>query len=89
MKPDHSPDMLDCGRAMAQLFDLLDGESTADTAQKLREHISLCPECFTHADFERRFLAAVQAARRKDGCPGALRAKVLEALQAEGFGGAS
>lgn len=75
----------DCRGAMAELFDLLDGELTPEREQRIREHISACPECFTHADFERRFLAALHSARSEVGAPGALRVRVLDALRAEGL----
>ncbi|MBX3173864.1 MAG: zf-HC2 domain-containing protein [Gemmatimonadaceae bacterium] len=84
---DQNPGMLDCGRVMAQIFDLLDGEVTNETERRLREHITSCPHCFTQADFEERFLAALQEAKGKDGCPEKLRAKVMEALKAEGLSG--
>lgn len=75
----------DCGSAMAKLFDMLDGELTADREREVRSHITSCPDCFTHADFERRFLAALHAARADGGCPGSLRSKVMDALRAEGL----
>lgn len=75
----------DCGSAMMKLFDMLDGELTAEREREVRSHISSCPDCFTHADFEQRFLAALQAARDGTGCPGSLRTKVIEALRAEGL----
>lgn len=87
MRNDQDPTMLDCSRAMAQLFELLDGELTSDRERRLREHISSCPDCFTHADFEQRFLAALHSAKQRECCPGALRTKVLEALKAEGLQG--
>lgn len=88
MKPNEMNEgMLDCGKAMSQLFDLLDGELTPEREQRLREHITDCPHCFTEADFEKRFLEAVRKARRDGACPGALRDRVMGALRAEGFAG--
>lgn len=84
--PEDSP-IKDCGGAMARLFDLLDGELTPDREQQLREHITSCPDCFTHADFEKRFLAAVAAARAQGPAPDSLRQRVLESLRSEGFTG--
>lgn len=75
----------DCGGAMKKLFDMLDGELTAEREREVRSHITSCPDCFTHADFEQRFLAALQAARKDGGCPGSLRSRVMDALRAEGL----
>lgn len=84
---DPNDEMVDCGRAMAQLFDLLDGELTAEREQRLREHITGCPHCFSEADFEKRFLGALRSARREGAAPGALRERVMHALRAEGLAG--
>lgn len=87
MMHDKDSTTFDCSRAMEQLFEMLDGELTGDRERRLREHINSCPHCFSHADFEQRFLAAVHAAKERGGCPGALRARVIEALKAEGLQG--
>lgn len=88
MKPNEMNEgMLDCGKALSQLFDMLDGELTPEREQRLREHITSCPHCFSEADFEQRFLEALRKARREGACPDALRDRVLGALRAEGFAG--
>lgn len=78
---------LDCTGAMARLFDLLDGELTPEREQKVRSHITSCPGCFAHADFEERFLKALRTARITNGASGALRDRVLSALRADGWDG--
>lgn len=83
----NAPEQLDCRKAAEQLYDLLDGELTADVEQKLRDHVSRCPQCFTVADFEARFLAALQQLKERGCCPDGLRAKVTESLRAAGFRG--
>lgn len=87
MSPDDQP-MGDCSGAMERLFDLLDGELTPDRERQVRDHITGCPDCFSHADFEKRFLAAVAAARRSGAAPDTLRARVMEALRTAGWSGA-
>lgn len=87
MTPDDGP-MRDCTSAMERLFDLLDGELTPAREREVRSHISGCPDCFTHADFEQRFLAAVAAAKVCGAAPDALRTKVMNALRTAGFSGA-
>lgn len=78
---------IDCKAAAERMFDLLDGELTADIEQRMRAHIVGCPHCFTVADFEKRFLEALTKARATGCAPGALRDKVLSQLRAVGFSG--
>ncbi len=87
-REDAAPDAaLDCRGAMARLFDLLDGELTPARELKVRAHITGCPGCFAHADFEERFLKAVRTAREAGAASGALRERVLQALRADGWTG--
>lgn len=79
------PDALDCGSAMDQLFDFLDGELGPETESRVRAHLEACGHCFEQAGFEKRFLDAVEAARATVTCPGALRARVLGALRRDGW----
>jgi len=82
---------VDCAQAREKLFDLLDGELTPDVEARIRAHVSGCSHCFSHADFEKRFLDAVHAARVAEGqgVTGAasekLRDRVLGALREEGL----
>lgn len=78
---------LDCSGAMERLFELLDGELTPEREQKVRSHITGCPGCFAHADFEERFLRAVRSARIAGNASLALRERVLGALRADGWVG--
>ena len=84
----HGPahESVDCDAALESLFDFLDGELDDSLETKLKAHVQLCKPCFEHAEFERRFLAAVQAARDEELCPKALRERVLNTLRAEGLG---
>ena len=76
----------DCGSALAQLFDFLDGELDDGLEQRLEAHVAKCKHCFEQADFERRFLAALKAARvNAERCPKALRDRILSRLRAEGL----
>jgi anti-sigma factor (TIGR02949 family) len=89
MREQTNQDGVDCRGAMEQLFDMLDGELTPEVERQMRTHMSGCPHCFTQADFERRFLEALRAARNAGVAPGALRDRVISALRAEGFHGAA
>jgi len=82
-----SQEMIDCRKAAAKLYDLLDGQLTPEIEQKLRDHVSGCPHCFTLADFEKRFLGAIKGIKESGCCPENLRAKVTESLRAAGFRG--
>lgn len=84
----NSTDAVDCTQALNKLFDMLDGELTPEVEAKMREHVVGCPHCFTQADFEKRFLAALSAVRAGRSASGSLRSRVLEALKAEGLAGA-
>jgi anti-sigma factor (TIGR02949 family) len=78
---------IDCAGAKERLFDLLDGELDDETVTRMQRHIAGCRHCFDRSDFERRFLAAVQAVRAGGPMPGGLRERVLAALRAEGWQG--
>lgn len=80
-------DGMDCQKAAEKLYDLLDGELTAEVEQRLREHVAECPHCYTVADFEKRFLQALQKLKERGCCPEALKAKVRESLRAAGLRG--
>ena len=86
--PDSAP-VRDCGSAMSKLFELLDGECTAEKARQMQLHITSCPDCFTQADFEKRFLDAIASMKKSAGCPESVRNRVLETLRAAGFTGAA
>lgn len=77
----------DCASAMEKLFDLLDGELTPERERAMIAHITGCPACFKHADFEKRFLAVVASAKLTGTAPSALRNRVMEALRADGWSG--
>ena len=75
----------DCSGAMKRLFDLLDGELTPEREREVRSHITSCPDCFTHHDFEQRFLQALQMSKRSVCASEKLRDRLMSALRAEGL----
>jgi anti-sigma factor (TIGR02949 family) len=87
MKQEQARPEMDCAGAKERLFDLLDEELDDATFARVKQHIADCRGCFDRSDFERRFLAALQAVRAGSLCPGALRDRVLAALRAEGWQG--
>jgi anti-sigma factor (TIGR02949 family) len=77
---------VDCGAAMRQLWDYLDGELTADRMEAIRRHLESCDACLPHADFGRRFLDALHELRPAERqAPDAIRAKVRAALAGAGL----
>lgn len=78
-------EMLDCDAVMRQLWDFLDGELTPRTEDAIRAHLAVCQRCHPQYDFEAAFLRSLARARRTHARPGALRARVLSLLRAEGF----
>ena len=43
----------DCQALLARLYEFVDGEISDDECVSLREHLEACPECMSHAEFER------------------------------------
>lgn len=76
---------LDCGKALQQLFDFLDGELTPERMALVRQHIDGCGHCLEHAEFERRFLEALHATRDRCCCPDTVKSKVLASLRQAGL----
>ena len=70
---------------MNKLFDLLDGELTPERAKEVQSHIFSCPDCFTHTDFENRFIAAVKEAKPQICASTALKDKLMSALRSAGL----
>jgi anti-sigma factor (TIGR02949 family) len=44
----------ECAAVIAEVWTLLDGECTAETRQKLRQHLEECPGCLRHYGLEER-----------------------------------
>jgi anti-sigma factor (TIGR02949 family) len=77
--------MLDCESVMRQLWDYLDGELTPDRMAAIRAHLELCKRCYPQYEFEQSFLAAVAARGRLHSDLQRLRARVADALRAQGL----
>jgi anti-sigma factor (TIGR02949 family) len=78
-------EMLDCDAVMRQLWDYLDGELSPEREESIHAHLAVCQRCYPQYDFERAFLKALAASRREHSRPQDVKARVLAALQAEGF----
>ena len=80
-----SAPMLDCESVMRQLWDYVDAELTPQRMDEISVHVEMCQRCYPQYQFERSFLDAIAARRRTHSDPEALRAKLIQALQAKGL----
>jgi anti-sigma factor (TIGR02949 family) len=82
--PDDSR-QIDCTTAVRQLWDYLDGELDDERMGQVRQHLENCSHCLPHAEFGRRFMAALDRARERHVMPPAVRTQVMAALAEAGF----
>lgn len=66
----------DCAEVIAEVWTLLDGECTAETRQKLRQHLEECPGCLRLYGIEERIKALIAAKCRGDKAPEGLRERL-------------
>jgi anti-sigma factor (TIGR02949 family) len=78
-------DPIDCRTAVQQLWDYLDHELDATRMGEVTAHVARCAECVEHFQFARTFLDALSASRSNVPDAQALRSRVVDALQREGF----
>lgn len=82
------PSDIDCLTAVRRLWDHLDRTLDAPAADEVERHLRTCAECSSHYAFARLVLEAIA-----DAAPAlpagdelaSLRARVVDALAAEGF----
>ncbi len=72
---------MDCGRAVEMLHDYLRRELTPEMAQQVKQHIEDCRPCLGHARFEENYLAMLEAKVKAQGCPDAVRERILTVLR--------
>ena len=77
--------MLDCQAVMRQLWDFLDNELTPDRVEAIEMHLKMCSRCYPQFQFERTFLDQLGLLRREHSNLAALRARLVESLEAHGF----
>lgn len=82
-----TPALIDCETAVRALYDYLDGRLPTATMRIVQGHIETCKACAGHFAFARRVLDLVPAALPLGGDAGALRARIVSSLKAEGFTG--
>ena len=75
----------ECEMVVRQLWPYLDGVISEPERERILRHLEKCTDCSSHFDFGRLFLDAVAAASPRLDRNEALRARVIDALVAEGF----
>ena len=83
------PALIECETAARALYDYLDGRLPMATMQSVQQHVDTCRACASHFVFARRLLELVPAALPLTDESHALRLRVIESLQSEGYRGVS
>lgn len=66
----------DCSEVIAEVWMLLDGECTAETKAKLRQHLEECPGCLRHYGVEERIKTLIARKCSGDKAPRQLYERV-------------
>lgn len=74
-----------CAEVVVVLWDYLDEELDAHRRDAVRRHLAECDHCSEHFTFQGAFLRAVANVIDEPIDIVSLRARVVEALEAEGF----
>lgn len=75
-KPSPDEPTVDCSEVIAEVWTLLDGECTAETKARLREHLEACPGCLRHYGVEERIKALIARKCSGDKAPRQLYERV-------------
>ena len=78
---DHSHGDIGCAEVIAEVWTLLDGECTAETRERLRQHLEACPGCFQHYGLEERIKALVATKCGGEKAPAGLRERLRLEIQ--------
>jgi mycothiol system anti-sigma-R factor len=73
---DDRPVGADCAEVIAEVWTLLDGECTAETRQKLRQHLEECPGCLRRYGLEERIKALIAMKCCGEKAPAGLRERL-------------
>lgn len=75
--------MADCNKTLHELYQYLDGQLTDDDRQHIQHHLDDCSPCLGAYDFEAELRTVVRN-RCTDQVPESLRARIADAIAAEG-----
>jgi mycothiol system anti-sigma-R factor len=70
------PIKAECAEVLAEVWALLDGECSAETQAKLRQHLEDCPPCFQYYGLEERLKLLISTKCRGERAPQSLRERV-------------
>lgn len=70
------PEHPECASVIAEVWTLLDGECTAETRDKLKQHLEECPTCLRHYGIEERVKKLVATKCSGERAPDALRQRL-------------
>jgi len=73
---DDSHGLIGCAEVIAEVWTLLDGECTAATKERLRQHLEACPGCFKHYGLEERIKALIATKCSGEKAPERLRERL-------------
>jgi anti-sigma factor (TIGR02949 family) len=79
------PERSTCEAVVRQLWPYLDGAVDESFRERIVVHLETCAMCKSHFDFANAFLEAVSRSRSDVPADDRLRARVVQALSAEGF----
>jgi mycothiol system anti-sigma-R factor len=66
----------ECAELIAEVWTLLDGECTAETRQKLKQHLDECPPCLRIFGIEEQFKALIATKCSGERAPEGLRERL-------------
>lgn len=81
------PALIDCETAARALYDYLDGRLPAASERTVEAHVATCKACAPHFVFARRVLDLVPMSMPLSAESPALRARIVTALEADGYSG--
>ena len=67
----------ECAEVLAEVWTLLDGECSAESQDKLRQHLADCPPCFQAYGLEERIKGLISAKCRGERAPVELRQRLM------------
>jgi anti-sigma factor (TIGR02949 family) len=71
---------MNCRECREHLYEYLDREITVELEQEIRQHLTDCPPCGEHLDFEKLFLGFLRVRCRTQGAPPDLKRRILDEL---------
>jgi mycothiol system anti-sigma-R factor len=74
------PEHPECAEVIAEVWTLLDGECTAESKDRLRQHLGDCPTCLRHYGVEERVKNLIATKCRGEKAPEGLRARLSVAI---------